>query len=93
MVRSQLTVNSLTETGGFSDATPSHSTGEHLEGIEPLGARKPVDLSTATPSNTPQKPVVDVAEEKLRTAANTAANYLPSQETQQQVRFVSLVCV
>jgi len=93
MVLSQLTVNSLTETGGFSNATPSHSTGEHLGGIEPQGARKPVDLSAPTPSNTPQKPVVDVAEEKLRTAANTAANYLPSQETQQQVRFVSLVCV
>ncbi|GAA5824535.1 hypothetical protein JCM5353_007234 [Sporobolomyces roseus] len=80
---SKLTVNSLTETGGLSNTTAS--TGEHLEGIEPQGARKHVDVSTSTPSTTTtQKPVADIAEEKLRIAANTASNYLPSQETQQQ---------
>ncbi|GAA5953821.1 hypothetical protein JCM3765_000659 [Sporobolomyces pararoseus] len=59
--------------------------GEQVEGIEPVGARKPANTpSSSTVESAESKPVVQVAEEKLRTVADTAQNYLPSQETQQQ---------
>ncbi|GAA5983029.1 hypothetical protein JCM5350_003547 [Sporobolomyces pararoseus] len=62
--------------------------GEQVEGIEPAGARKAANsippLSSSAES-IESKSVVRVVEEKLRTVANTAQQYLPSQETQQQV--------
>ncbi|GAA5997371.1 hypothetical protein JCM5350_005338, partial [Sporobolomyces pararoseus] len=62
--------------------------GEQVEGIEPAGVRKTANLppsSSSTLESVESKPVVQVVEEKLRTVADTAQHYLPSQETQQQV--------
>ncbi|GAA5984711.1 hypothetical protein JCM5350_007925 [Sporobolomyces pararoseus] len=62
--------------------------GEQVEDIEPVGARKAANTpssSSSTFESVESKPVVQVVEEKVRTAADTAQQYLPSQETKQQV--------